>query len=116
MVVYKIQIIYHIKCICKGWIPKFHNGKGAFPDLVTCPKCNQTWRPKDLLEPPISAKIDEKVFDSELLLMNQIKYAMDEKNMEREQANSYAVLVVAKQKKIFEEKYSIPIGVQQVFG
>lgn len=116
MVKYRVKIIYQIRCTCKSWIPKLHDGRGTFPEVVECPKCHAKWKPSQLVEPPISARMEEKIFDSESLLVSRIKYAMEKMHMDQIKANDYAVMIVAKQKKVFEDMYSIPIGVQQVFG
>lgn len=60
--------------------------------------------------------MEEKIFDSEYLLIQQIEYAVKKRGMEKEQANEYAISIVRKQQKIFEEKYGIQIGVQQTLG
>lgn len=112
MVRYKVQIIYHIKCTCKGWIPKFHNGPGKFPDIIQCPKCQKIWGVKELLEPPINAKIEEKIFDTQALYNKILNNAIEKMHMDKKQANEYCMIVIPKQQKQFEEKYNIPVMVQ----
>lgn len=113
MVIYKVLIIFHIKCICKSWIPKFHNGPGKFPDFIKCPKCLSNWTVQQLLEPPINAKIEEKIFDTEKLYKIILNNAIEKIHMTKDKANEYCMITIPKQQKQFEEKYSIPIQVQR---
>lgn len=113
MVIYKVLIIYHIKCVCKKWIPKFHNGPGKFPDIIQCPKCQKIWGVKELLEPPINAKIEEKIFDTEKLYGIILNSAIEKMKMTQDQANQYCMITIPKQQKQFEEKYNIPVMVQR---